>query len=324
MSALKTKKAGVIIFVGLLLFILAWGTWKSLAGQSLEEWIKTKDEPVVERLNRAFDLFTQKRYGEASVEFSKAYELAETVDKEAEVKWQDKIKDISPPRKFYNDPPGARSRGGLSYFKNRMSEAGYGLASSIYWQVLDKYHHRISLSASGSGPRFTPPASELQPALDVINKTLTITPQSENLRILKSEILTLLGAYADAVSVLDEVLLINSESAEAYNQLGIIYSSPPYMNSEEYEMYREKSLAMFEKAALLKDSNGKFLADPHYNLGMYYAIPPSDKPETAMPTKQDAARALQHLSRFLELSAEDNPLRSEVQAIVTKLKKIAE
>lgn len=322
MSAHKVKRNGVILFITLLVFILGWGAWSSLKGQSFEEWIKEKDIPIVKKLNRGATLFEQGRFGESSVEFREAYDQAELTNSIANDKWKDKIEKLPVPRKFYK--PDRRSPAGLMYFKNRMNEAALGLSSSIFQRVLFKYRKQLERSANGIGPRFTPPANELQPAIDVIDTDLKHSPQNESLRLLKSDILIVSGAYAEALNILNEVLLINPTSAEAYNQLGLIYSSQLYMNSQEYEQYREKALAMFEKSALLKDIDGMYLADPQYNLGMYYSIPPAPKAENALPSKPDALKAISHLLRFIELAPKDDPRLPQVKDTLKKLEQFKE
>lgn len=302
-----------------LLLLLGWGAWKAYSRQSLEDWVRQSDLPVARELDAAARLFTAGQFGEATVHFAQAYDLAAAADSEGAVLWQERSESLGAPRQLGGSGQSERMQGGLTYFKNRMAESSLGLASSIFQIVLRKYQRELERSDNETGPRFTPPASELEPAFKAIEQGLQALPQSEDLRLLKAQILTRSGAYADAQNVLNELLLINANSAQAYNQLGIIFSAPPFMNAENREMYRERALAMFEKATLLRDNDGKFLAEPHYNLGMYYATPDADKPEGALPAKEDAVTALRHLRRYLELAPASAPQVPQVQQTIKRL-----
>lgn len=317
-SGLRISSVMIGAIAGLLL-LLGWGAWKAYSGQSLEDWIRQSDLPVARELDAAARFFTAGQFGEATVHFALAYDLAAAADSEGVVLWQEHLDNRGTPRQLGGGDQPERMQGGLTYFKNRMAESSLGLASSIFQIVLKKYQRELERSDNETGPRFTPPATELDPAFKAIEQGLQALPQSEDLRLLKAQILTRSGSYADAQNVLNELLLINTNSAQAYNQLGIIFSSPPFMNADNREMYRERALAMFEKAALLRDNDGKFLAEPHYSLGMYYATPDAEKPEGALPAKEDAITALRHLRRYLELAPASAPQIPQVQQTIKRL-----
>lgn len=66
-----------------LLILLGWGTWKAYSGQSLEEWIRETDLPIAAQLNTAANLFGSGNFGEATVHFTNAYDLALEADNSA-------------------------------------------------------------------------------------------------------------------------------------------------------------------------------------------------------------------------------------------------
>lgn len=319
MQKLPVKAKILAALIGMVILgIFGWGIWQSFTAQSLDKWLREQDKPIAERMQAGTELFQKGNFGEASIAFRSAYDQAARADALAKAKWADYIDKRQNPRSPSISTQ-QRYGKGLNYFKTRMAEAATGLASSIFTRTRNKYQRKIELSAEGEGPAFAPPAAELEPALEAIREGLAASPQNEALRLLRAQIYTIAGAYSDAISTLKELLLVNSGSAEAYNQLGLIYCLPVYMNSEQQGEYREKALAMFEKAALLRDMEGKYMADPQYSLGMYYAIPPADKPESALPDPADAHKAITHLKRYLELTGGATPQAAQVRAVINRL-----
>ena len=310
----KKRKYGFKLILLLLTvsIILGGGYFFTFNEKSMESWIKEKDEKVVAHLNKAADYFSNRQFLQAEKEFERAYDTAKIADREGSILWQEKISLISPPRKFFTGDPANRASRGSVYFKNRMIEAIYGYASTVNWQVNNKYAQKINEEFNENNQTLPIPENEYSAALKAIEEGLKIDPKSEILRILKAEILTSTTQYNEAIALLNEVTtLINSDSAEAYNQLGIIYSKPTFLNTDNYNMYREKAIAMFEKASLLPTINGGKLADPNFNLGMYYSTPSADRAANALPSVADARKAISYFEKYLEL-ADDESTASDI------------
>lgn len=324
MAELPRKAKVIAALIGVaILTLFAVGAWQALAKQSLESWLREQDKPVSAQMQKGAQLYQQGRYAEADAAFREAYSIARNADRQAQERWKEYIDTLPEPRKLSTPISSAARYGkGLTYFKSRMVEAATGAASSIVTLARTKYRKELE-TAAASGNAFLMPATDLAPAVQMIDEGLAAIPQNEALRLLRAQIFTLRGMYADALNALNELLLVNSESAEAYNQMGLIYCSPAYLNSDNYQVYREKALAMFEKAALLKDMSGQSLADPHYNLGMYYATPPEGKPENALPEPADATRAVKHLQRYLEITGGATPQAGQVRAMIARLQAVA-
>ena len=205
-----------------------------------------------------------------------------------------------------------------------MVEAIFGYASSVYWQITDKYAAQTLKASKEQNPLYKIPEEEFKPALDAINTGIEIEPRSESLRILKAEILKDSGDYTQAISLLDEVVtLINSDSAEAYNLLGMIYSMPIFMQSDNYDTYREKAILMFEKASILPSSTGSRLAAPNYNLALYYSTPPAGKGENSMPNPLDAKKAIHYFEEYLKIAGDDAKYSNKSKVEIERLKRIA-
>lgn len=323
----KTKKGNglkFIIFILTIGVILGVGYYYSYSSKKMEIWIKEKDTPIVKHLNKAADLFQSQQYIPAEREFQEAYKLSKQADIESSTLWKERMENIAPPRKFYTGDPANRSSGGSIYFKNRMIEAIFGYSSSVYWRVTAQYANKKSQVSIDGTSKFRIPESEFKPALDAIETGMTIDPRSEILRILKAEILTDLGQYTQAISILDEVVsLINSDSADAFNLLGIIYSKPAFMDTKDYEVYREKALSMFEKASILPSSSGGRLAAPNYNLALYYSTPPANKGANALPSQNDAKKAIHYFEEYLKIAGDDTPLSNNAKEEIERLKRIA-
>ena len=326
MSGRTKKKNGTKFLILLLIIacILGIGYYYNHFSQSMEEWIKKEDTPIVEHMNKGADLFEARQYTLAGKEFQTAYKLARTADTASSQLWKERMEKIAPPRKFYTGDPANRYASGSMYFKNRMVEAIFGYASSVYWQITGKYATQTRKASIEQNPLYKIPAAEFKPALDALNTGLEIEPRSESLRILKAEILKDSGDYKKAISLLDEVVtLINSDSAEAYNLLGLIYSMPVFMQSADYDTYREKALLMFEKASILPSSTGSRLAAPNYNLALYYSTPPANKGKNALPSPLDAQKAIHYFEEYLKIAGDNAEYSDKAKIEIERLKQIA-
>ncbi len=320
----RTKSSKLIILLITIACILGIGYYYSSFSKNIEEWIKDRDTPIVAHMNKGADLFTQKQYSTAEREFQQAYKLAKTADTESSTLWKERMEKISPPRKFYTGDPANRSSSGLLYFKNRMVEAIYGYASSVYWQITDKYANQTIKAAQEQDPLYKIPEKEFAPALDSLDTGIKIDPKSESLRILKAEILKDCGKYTEAIDLLTEVVtFINSRSADAYNLLGLIYSMPFYMQSPNYKEYQKKALGMFEKASILPSSTGNRLAAPNYNLGLYYTTPPLGKSPNALPSPADARKAINYFEEYLKIAGDNAEYSDKAKAEIDRLSRIA-
>ena len=323
----KSKKSNglkLLILLFIIACILGIGYYFSHFGKSVEAWIKEKDIPIVEHLNKGANYFESKEYSSAEKEFQEAYKLAKFADIESNNYWKDRMNKIAPPRKFYSGNPGNRTSSGSIYFKNRMIDAIFGYASSVYWQVTSRYATQTLKAMQNQDPNYKIPESEFKPALDAIDTGINIEPKSEMLRILKAEILKDSGKYTEALSLLDEVVtLINNSSAEAYNLMGIIYSMPFYMQTDNYKIYKEKAIAMLEKASMLPSSTGSRLAAPNYNLALYYSTPPANKAINSFPSPLDAKKAIQYFEEYLDIAGENAEFSTKAKAEIERLKRIA-
>ncbi len=314
----------LLLFLLIIGAVMGIGYYFSYSSKSLETWIKEKDTPIVAHLNKAAELFEQKQYAQAEKEFQAAYKLAKIANTESKALWKERMSKIAPPRKFYSGTPADRVSSGSIYFENRMIDAIFGYSSSVYWSVTARYSGQILQAIRDQDPLFKIPQKEFKPALDAIATGLEIEPKSTNFRILKAEILKDCGDYNEAIAILDEVItLIDNSSAEAYNLLGIIYSMPYFMQSTNYEVYREKAISMFEKASVLPSIYGGQLAAPNYNLGLYYSTPPADKPANSLPSKLDAQKAINYFEKYLEVAGQDSEYSQKARDEIAKLQRIA-
>ena len=99
----KSKKSNILKLL-ILLFtiacILGIGYYYSFFSKSVESWIKEKDGPIVEHLNKGAGYFESKEYSSAEKEFQEAYKLAKLADIESNNYWKDRMNKIAPPESF--------------------------------------------------------------------------------------------------------------------------------------------------------------------------------------------------------------------------------
>lgn len=308
----------------LLAFLLICGAVLGYARlrEDLRSWVRKNDEAVVAAINRGAAAYAAGDLETAEKAYAQAEGLAARADADAEAQWNRrspkdgaKTEGLKPRDRFLAGKDNPLYRGGVHYFKNRVSEAAYGLALCRYQMLKTRY--RI-----GDGAAFAPPSNVLAPALDALERGLKACPQSESLRLLKAEILAGSGRYNQALKVLEEILLLDPKSAEAYNQMALVYSSRMFLlNTEDWKKNQEKALELFQKAALGTTLDGGRLPDPLLNLGMFYATPDPTRAENAPPTPADAARARQYLREYLELVKDpEHPGAQTARKILEKLK----
>lgn len=312
---------GAIIVATIAIAIIA-GVFVSYSRQSFEDWIKETDAPVVKHLNAGATLLGNGQYGRAEYEYNLAFKQATKADAAASKKWEEKVDKIPPPRKFYTGNKAARYKKGMTYFKNRMGEAAYGAAESRYLWIQNKYASQFSKAQGSVDYNFAPPSADSLPALKMIDEGLKVVPHSESLRLIKSDYMKMNGMYDSAIAILTELTeVINTQSAEGYNRLALIYSEPFFIGAANGDIYRKKALANFEKATQAKTLDGGKLPDPFYNLGMYYATPPPSKKADSRPNPIDAQKAIQYLSQYIEIVGKDSPSAVHAESVISKLEK---
>lgn len=316
------KKTHVILILTVL--VCGGALAYSFAKPDFQAWLRQADAPVVAALNRGAAALSEGHAGQAAEEYAKAEQLALAADAAADEKWghhgaaspewHRRADAVKPRDRFLAGKDNGAYRGGLNYFKNRVSEAAYGQAFARLQEIRGKYR-------PGAPGAFAPPDSVVAPVLETIARGLAASPKSESLRLLKAETLLAAGRPKAAQKELEEVLLMDSQSAEACNLLGIIYSSPVYnLDRAMWEQNHKRALEMFRRAADGTTIDGGKLPDPLLNLGAYYAVPGPDRPENARPKPEDAALAKRYLEEYLRLVKDpEHPGAQQARKLLEKL-----
>lgn len=310
------------IIIALLMLCALFYYYKSRP--NFQDWVAQTDLPIIDALDNGARHYQQGDYPKALASYQQAEQLANVANDEANRQWlamqspsdddAKKIERLRPKPQYLLGRDNSLYRGGVNYFKNRIGEANYCLALTMFQEL--KFKYRLD-----EGNNFAPPEDVLKPIFTAIDNGIMACPQSTSLRLVKAEILAACQAYSLAITVLEETLIIDPQSAEAYNQLGLIYSSRFYLQSETaWKEYHEKAIAMFKKSTQCTTLDGTRLPAPFYSLGMYYATPVSaEKNAKILPA--DAKLAQEYLKQFIEITNDKNSaLVKNAEIALQKLK----
>ncbi len=315
----KLVKKGLFALGALALLALMALLYVLFHKPSVTEFVRERRKPIDTQLVEAGKLAQKGEFEAARKRYVLALRAARSAREEYLAEYgrerviDSRIRKLMTPEEYDRIANAPRREVTFSY---RIAEAGYGVAASRLAQWREKFGQHLEKEGFRQRLRSDP---QLEAILDVAAEGLAVYPEKNDLRLLKTQVLKLMGRYPEALKALKTVLQYDSTFVDAYIERGLVYAAW-LREMPQNNAYKARARQAFETAADVARSHGIEVPDAHYNLGVWYAANLYD-PADKSGVKDARHKAIEHFETFLRQAGPEAPGAATARAELVTLKR---